>query len=953
MKIYYLLAGVIFFLALSSSVQAATFTAAASGNWNVGTTWGGACASGCSAGTDYPGSADVATIASSKTVTLTQAEAATTLNLNSTGILSLDSNTLTVSGTATLASGSTLNSNGGTLKGGSVLMSGCAVGGAGAVTIEKTGSTTSSGSGGNTFANTTTIKNSGTGTFSTANSSADTFNGDVTFTTTGGSIQPSRAGNNLYNGNIVVESSGTSGISFGATSGSSTLATGKTISVGGAGFSSGTLTLARFTQSGATDQTITLTGTAGLTINTASNFAGGVSIGNNGSGLVSFNTVTFNGNVSITSPSLSMNTVTFNGTTYLEHTGGSAASMTGNNTFAGATTIKNNGDGQLTLANTTRDTYNGDVTFNSASTGLLSVARSGSNLFNGNITLISTSTGGITFGANTGSSTLATSKTITIGSDGFTGGTLTLTRFTQNGATAQNLALTGGNLTINTGSSFAGDTTITNTGTALTTITATTFDGALNLTSPRLTLATSAFNGATTIEKNGASADTSTGSNTFSGATILKTSGSGGTMTLGNTTGDTFASNLQLVQTDGTLTISSVGTTTFSKSSGTQTLDAGGLTIPKLSHTGAGTLQLVTNPITISSSLNNSAGTFDANGITINLNGNYFNTATFTASAGTVNLSRRSKQSLYGTMTGGSAFYNLSIDNISGTAPSDDERTGFSAGVEFKAAATISGTFTIASSTATTSTLVEFASGSTYTVGSINWNGYSASTPIYFRNSDALSTWLLNVSGTQTAVSYVNVSHSDASGGSAIAASDGTNHDGSNNTNWTFTSNSGGSGGSGGSSGSTSSGSGSNGPIWTTPIHLIYPALVPRAQIIYSDGRVVYTDSNTATSTSATSTAPSTSANSKQFLINLKKSQTHPDIKSLQIFLNNHGFVVATSGPGSLGNETNYFGSKTKAALIKFQESYADEILKPVALLKGTGNFYSLTRAKINQLLTP
>ena len=43
------------------------------------------------------------------------------------------------------------------------------------------------------------------------------------------------------------------------------------------------------------------------------------------------------------------------------------------------------------------------------------------------------------------------------------------------------------------------------------------------------------------------------------------------------------------------------------------------------------------------------------------------------------------------------------------------------------------------------------------------------------------------------------------------------------------------------------------------------------------------------------------------------------DVKSLQSFLNARGFIVASEGPGSLGNETSRFGSLTKAALAKFQ----------------------------------
>ena len=45
---------------------------------------------------------------------------------------------------------------------------------------------------------------------------------------------------------------------------------------------------------------------------------------------------------------------------------------------------------------------------------------------------------------------------------------------------------------------------------------------------------------------------------------------------------------------------------------------------------------------------------------------------------------------------------------------------------------------------------------------------------------------------------------------------------------------------------------------------------------------------------------------------------------------------------------TGYFGPITKAALIKFQERYSEDILKPLNLEKGTGYFGPKSRAYLN-----
>ncbi|MDD5738513.1 MAG: hypothetical protein PHY72_01095 [Candidatus Pacebacteria bacterium] len=88
------------------------------------------------------------------------------------------------------------------------------------------------------------------------------------------------------------------------------------------------------------------------------------------------------------------------------------------------------------------------------------------------------------------------------------------------------------------------------------------------------------------------------------------------------------------------------------------------------------------------------------------------------------------------------------------------------------------------------------------------------------------------------------------------------------------------------------------------------------------------------------------------FAKNLKFGQISADVKRLQIFLNQSPDTqIAKFGAGSPGNETSTFGFLTKAAMIKFQEKYADEILTPSGLLKGTGICAQYTRAKINKML--
>jgi peptidoglycan hydrolase-like protein with peptidoglycan-binding domain len=72
-----------------------------------------------------------------------------------------------------------------------------------------------------------------------------------------------------------------------------------------------------------------------------------------------------------------------------------------------------------------------------------------------------------------------------------------------------------------------------------------------------------------------------------------------------------------------------------------------------------------------------------------------------------------------------------------------------------------------------------------------------------------------------------------------------------------------------------------------------------------------------------------------------------PQVRCLQEFLKSQGPEIYPEGL-----VTGNFLNLTKQAVIRFQEKYKEEILKPLGLDHGTGFVGSLTRAKINQLLS-
>jgi hypothetical protein len=615
-----------------------TWTGAVSSAWGNASNW--------SPSTGTPDFGDDVTIQTGTNApTFEEIAGLNNFTINS-GSLNLNGFTLTISGSANFNGGSI--NNGAISCSGTVLFAGttfsvnvttnsASVSFNGSifnnpVSITKSGSGSVTSSGGNSFNNTFSLTNTGSGEIILANLNPDSYKQNVSFTNSGtGWISVAHvATGNSFEGNITFTSTGTSpGIRLGQGGGSSTLASTKLLQIG-AGFEVGDLFLRNFTQSGITAQTLTLTGTASLSIKAGT---------------------TFNGNVTFNAPELFLDGGTFNGTADFTKSGSGNNQSLGGNVFNGVSTFNNVGNGEMLLGFSNPDDFNAAVTFSQSGSQMIYVAHGAAGTdFAQDITVNSTgSSKGVRFGQSGGSASLANGKVILIGSEGFTAGSLRLRNFTQIGTTAQTIELTSGTAAVYLESG-------------------TTFNAPVDYSFPQIFLNGATFNNSLSIEKSGATSNTGIGGNTFNSNVTLINSGSAG-LTLGSTTADIFSGDLtinslgssfiQLAhggsghQFNGNVILNSTPSSTgirFGQGNGTATLantktisigidgfSSGDLTIRGLTQSGATAQSLVDFSGTVNLQLEtgtifNGAVTFTAPGVI--LNGATFNSAAIITKSG-------------------------------------------------------------------------------------------------------------------------------------------------------------------------------------------------------------------------------------------------------------------------------------------------------------------------------
>jgi len=363
------------------------------------------------------------------------------------------------------------------------------------------------------------------------------FNGPVVCNrlsgSNGGAFNLGIDGTVTFNHNLIINNNSTGQIDVTTGTGTSSLANGRTISVGAAGFNSGTFFIENFTQNGTTNQSLTFASAAALFIGAA------------GSPCV------FNANtVNFTAGRVRIQESTFAGTSQTFNKTGATADDCGGNTFNGAVVISNSSGSEFRFSSVIgADVFASTVDITNSGTGSVRPSRSFNTSYPQNITVNNTSTatgGGIFFGANGGTSTLAATKTISVGAGGYQNGYLYLYRFNQIGGTAQNIDLSGVSTTLRMGDQ-ANITSGCN------------FGGNFIGSAKGIELTGNTFSGTTVFNQSGTATTRTWGGNTFTGAHTINVTNAAGIQASQLFAAETYLSTV-------TVNLSGTGGVTLSRS---------------------------------------------------------------------------------------------------------------------------------------------------------------------------------------------------------------------------------------------------------------------------------------------------------------------------------------------------------------------------------------------------
>jgi hypothetical protein len=404
-----------------------------------------------------------------------------------------------------------------------------------------------------------TLNNAGSAILIFANTSANNLiGGNLNISNTGSgsiSISNNAASSLSINGNVLIENTGGAAVRFGENAGTITLASGRNISLLGAGFSGGILQFRNFTQQGTASSSLSTTGVASIEIR-----------GSN-----------FGGPLTTTSANITFQESTFAEATFTK-TAGVNQTLFGGNSFSSNLSFTNLSNTTYVLANNQPDTYGGNVVLTNSGTGQIRLAENTSvNTIAGNLTLNNQSTGQVYVGngilaqatvagdifltnsggggvflSNGNGATLTCAGILEINSPN--GGTVNLGNATGNttftsptasisiGAGGFNNSATNWNRVIKTSPNA---TSLITTGTSTITINNSSLTGNFTSSSNSVVIQTNRFLGDVSITKTGTVDNVCTGRNFISGNASFTVAGPNYLM-MGNGNADTIQGNMQV-----------------------------------------------------------------------------------------------------------------------------------------------------------------------------------------------------------------------------------------------------------------------------------------------------------------------------------------------------------------------------------------------------------------------